>query len=614
MSIELPPALVTAVSEQRAVLFLGAGASRDAFHPRREDIPTGPELRDRLCDHFLAGKLKHRGLSEVAELAANETSLDEVQLFVAEILKDFRAAEFHKLIPTFRWHAIITTNLDLVIQNAYEQTRDRLQQLIPFFKNGQLIETEMKKYPFPVQYVKLHGCIAHPYDRDAPFILATEQYTKWSQQRSRLFERVRDWGRELPFIFCGYSVSDPHIQAILFDLFDEKLHRPGFFCVAPNLEEVEKRYWTRQRVIPIDTTFAKFLEALNQAISTTQRILPRTYAGGKSSLRAYFSVPHPNESDLLLSFLSDDVDHVFPDMPIQSQRPADFYRGYDSGWGCIAQKLDARRAVIDTVLVDAILPEEEQRSDLVDFYVLKGPAGNGKTVCLKRIAWEAAHEFDKVVLFLKTGGSLRYDAIREIYALTRRRLFCFVDRVAILRDEVKTLLRSCKSEKLPITIIGAERDNEWNVRCADLDPFVSNEFPVRFLNEREIRDLLDLLESHRALGLLENLTFPERLDAFVKRAERQLLVALHELTLGRPFEEILLDEYKGISSSEAQLLYLDVCALNRLGVTVRAGLISRVSGIRFEEFRDRFFQPLEHVLTARNDKYTGDMMYVVTST
>jgi tetratricopeptide (TPR) repeat protein len=104
--------------------------------------------------------------------------------------------------------------------------------------------------------------------------------------------------------------------------------------------------------------------------------------------------------------------------------------------------------------------------------------------------------------------------------------------------------------------------------------------------------------------------YQERLDAFVKRAERQLLVALHETTLGRPFEEIVLDEYKGISPEEARLLYLDVCALNRLGVAVRAALISRVGGIRFEEFKSRFFSPLEHVLMTRKDKYTGDMMYV----
>src|SRR5690242_9532834 len=142
MTIEIPPALVSAVTEQRAVLFLGAGASRGAFHPRGEEIPTGTDLRDRLCDRFLGGKLKERLLSEVAEFAVNETSLDEVQLFVADLLKNFRAAEFHKLIPTFRWHAIVTTNIDLIIEDAYDQTSDRLQQLIPFFKNGQFVETE----------------------------------------------------------------------------------------------------------------------------------------------------------------------------------------------------------------------------------------------------------------------------------------------------------------------------------------------------------------------------------------------------------------------------------------------------------------------------------------
>jgi hypothetical protein len=32
--VEIAPALIDAIKEQRAVLFLGAGASRDAKHPR----------------------------------------------------------------------------------------------------------------------------------------------------------------------------------------------------------------------------------------------------------------------------------------------------------------------------------------------------------------------------------------------------------------------------------------------------------------------------------------------------------------------------------------------------------------------------------------------------
>jgi hypothetical protein len=37
--IEVPPTLIDAVKEQRAVLFLGAGASRGAKHPQSDQIP-----------------------------------------------------------------------------------------------------------------------------------------------------------------------------------------------------------------------------------------------------------------------------------------------------------------------------------------------------------------------------------------------------------------------------------------------------------------------------------------------------------------------------------------------------------------------------------------------
>src|SRR5262249_25359167 len=85
--------------------------------------------------------------------------------------------------------------------------------------------------------------------------------------------------------------------------------------------------------------------------------------------------------------------------------------------------------------------------------------------------------------------------------------------------------------------------------------------------------------------------------------------ALHEATLGKPFEDIVYEEYHRILPNEAQSLYLDVCTLNRLGVTVRAGLIARVSGINFPDFEKRLFKPLENIVHARLDKYSGDHVY-----
>ena len=101
----------------------------------------------------------------------------------------------------------------------------------------------------------------------------------------------------------------------------------------------------------------------------------------------------------------------------------------------------------------------------------------------------------------------------------------------------------------------------------------------------------------------------QRVEEFLVRAERQLLVALHEATFGKSFEEIVQDEFDRIIPSEAQTLYLDVCTLNRLGIPVRAGLIARVSGIRFADFEERFFKPLEHVVKNFYDPYVGDRMY-----
>src|SRR6266849_1593658 len=89
---------------------------------------------------------------------------------------------------------------------------------------------------------------------------------------------------------------------------------------------------------------------------------------------------------------------------------------------------------------------------------------------------------------------------------------------------------------------------------------------------------------HDALGTLTDASPERRRADFADRAGRQLLVALHEATLSKPFEEIIEDEFKNITPSEAQRIYLTICVLNRLNVPVRAGLVARVHGVPFEDF------------------------------
>ena len=87
-------------------------------------------------------------------------------------------------------------------------------------------------------------------------------------------------------------------------------------------------------------------------------------------------------------------------------------------------------------------------------------------------------------------------------------------------------------------------------------------------------------------------------------------MALHEATLGKPFEDIVADEFSAIQPDGARLIYLGICFLNRYDVDVRAGIVSRVYGVRFTEFNKRFFQPLEGLVFTKYDRISRDYVYI----
>ena len=174
------------------------------------------------------------------------------------------------------------------------------------------------------------------------------------------------------------------------------------------------------------------------------------------------------------------------------------------------------------------------------------------------------------------------------------------------------LLEISESANFPITIIGADREADWSSYCSNIEEaFPPQVFSLKGLSESEAAHLVELLERHDSLGALENTPKSQRKDAFLKedRSNRQLLVALHELTQGKPFEEIILDEYQRITPDAARRLYLDIATMHQFGVSARAGAISRISGVRFNDFEEDFFEPLKDIVRVTSDRFNGDRGY-----
>ncbi len=598
--------LAEQVSEGNAVLFLGAGASIGAKHPKDDKIPNGDELRDALSARFLSGKFGELSLAELSEIAIHQAGLLEVQGYVRELFLPFTPAEHHLTITEFPWRAIATTNYDLIIERAYENS-DNSAEISRVLSNEDKFDKAFKTGQVPL--FKLHGCIDRSNDEDLPLILTPDQYARYKKNRDRLFSGIQDLGAEYTFIFVGYRLQDPNFRSVLANIEDViGPSRPEWYLVAPAIENEIAQMWRDRHISPISLTGADFFEALQERMSPMQLGL----AGIPKSADpiAKWIAEHTEPSDKLRNALGTEWTLLHEGLVAERSDPKQFYKGFDLGWFSIQEELDVRRSMTDDVLYEVALKERAEDESFVEFFVVKAEAGAGKSVFLKRIAWESCVLGEALCLFLNRDGDIETTIIDEICRLTKEVVYLFVDDASARVVELKRLIEWGRQQKYRLVVVCAERQNEWNVTCGDLDTMVDQEFRLRYLSRSEITGLVEKLDKYDSLGPnLSSLNSEDRINEFEKRAGRQLLVALHEATLGIPFEEILENEYENITPEEAKRLYLTVCVLNRLGVPVRAGLIWRTHGIRYREFAERMFLPLEHVVQARKSDVHGDMEY-----
>lgn len=605
--IELPHILIDAVKEQRAVLVLGAGASMACQNTGGHHPPSGNQLRDHLAARFLGTASETRDLATVAEMAI-VSGAGQPLVFeeIANLFSGFDPSEAHTKLADFRWRGLATTNYDTIIEQGYAANSSRKQTCLPFVKNTEPYDDRLRREANPLPLFKLHGCINHRLDPDIPLVLSHEHYHRYRNNREFLFDRLQQWAQSSPVVFVGYQLADPHIRALVYDI-DPK-NRPQWYIVSPGADEHVIRLWAAMGVDVIQGTFGQFVDALDDQVPELFRSLSLPANLADAPYRRFFRTDDVG-SDQLRASLEADLQYIHSGVSFEEVQADRFYSGHDKGWCGIVRNFDFRRKVGESLLYSA-LDDSDTRQQR--FFVLHGSAGSGKTIALRRAAYDAATALDELVLWLKPTGQPRAEVFEELFGLTGKHAVLFVDQVSNHGDAIGSLLRTLKRKKVPITIIASDREADWGNYCSELEEEFSPELHfLRRLNEREAEDLVNLLERHNCLGLLRTKSKSARIAAFLDedRANRQLLVALHELTQGKPFEQIILEEYNRITPDAARQLYLDIATMHQFGVVARAGAISRVSGIRFSDFEGRFFGPLKDIVHIVSDPYTGDKGY-----
>ncbi len=457
-----------------------------------------------------------------------------------------------------------------------------------------------------VLYLKLHGCITAFEQVNPGMVYSTERILRHKEGRAAQFAQFLEWAKTKTLVFAGYSLRDYNLRQLVDEIVRDGDARMRHYIIKKGVLEVEERYWAERRFTLTDSTFENFLAEVDGAISQAARALSRARSSTPSSLTKFIA-SNRQESTELRNYLSSGAEHVFSDTTSPTSSASKFFNGFDLGWYPIEEELDVSRLVTQSILQEQVAVTGRLSGPRL--IVLKAHAGAGKSVALRRIAWDAAKRLSKLVLYVPSTGYVNIQAVQELLELAKEPVFLIVDDITLVSDSVLDLISAAKRGKNPLVVIGGARFNEWNVRSQNLESNVTEEYELKYLTRNETEALIALLELNDCLGELKRLSHEERVREFNEVYGRQLLVALHEATRNAQFREIILDEYQKITPPEAQLLYADICALHRFGSPVRAGLISRVHGISFESFHERFFRPLEQVVSLEMDERSGDWIY-----
>jgi hypothetical protein len=194
------------ISYGHVALFLGAGFSADAINRVGHPIPTGNGLAQLLWTYLeYAGDWDGTDLATMFEAALrHKKGHAALGAFLQTHLFAERVPDWYSILADFPWATIFTTNVDNVVEIAWERTRGR-PRLRCFYAPEQ---DYRQPDPFltSIAYVKLHGCLTRGVTH---ITFAHSQYGRRLALSDPWYDHFVRVYATTPTIFVGSNLNEP---------------------------------------------------------------------------------------------------------------------------------------------------------------------------------------------------------------------------------------------------------------------------------------------------------------------------------------------------------------------------------------------------------------------
>jgi hypothetical protein len=536
-----------------AVLFTGAGFSAGAPAISGRNVPNGLQLREQLWRLVYPDLAFDAGsaLTDLFELARTKTPGPLRNLLESE----FRVArsaipEYYELIHALSWKRVYTLNID-DLDDAIAATA-----ILPRRLNTVSASDADVGDGDALEVVHLNGKAADGPDR---VTFSTPQYGRRFPGADAVYQQAAVDVLGSTVVFIGTQLNEPplwtHIE--LRKLAHGRDLRRRSFLVTPELDRAKRDYLERE--LKVEYVPLHVDEFADQILRPARDGATTFFATKRQpSLWETASLHIPRVPELI---------------GIERARAPEeeFLLGYAPFWQDVMSGKAAVREFEEPLAVTVKGQLDSGGLGPKPVVIITGTAGCGKSTTCMHLAL-GLHATGMDVGWLDADAAASPRQLRDLGALGQLPEILFMDDADRYGAELPLLAADlARSEKRPLVVLGVRSGRVE--RIADrmrLQGALFEEVVVPFLTDHDIHGLLAVLDKNNRLGNLRGKTPMAQLAEFrdAERASRQLLVAMLEVTSGRPFAERIREELDQLAGT-ARFIYamVAVATAYRFGLT-----------------------------------------------
>ncbi|MFD2822803.1 SIR2 family protein [Lacinutrix iliipiscaria] len=498
---------------------------------------------------------------------------------VVKYLRRLKVENYHKVISSINWKAIITTNVDMLIEQAFigSDKRDSLDVI------RNLKEWDDYIMSSKLKYIKLHGCISDISNYDLKF--SSQDFKSVEKYYRKLFGRLKSISPDVKFLFIGHSLKDAFGNFFLEEFLKELDHR-NIYYVDPYIDEINQSFLESKgfKIIKEDSDafFGKF--------SKWEEKFYETNIKSRSKFRNVFKSIKGVESKLLYKVESFVKPLNLKDFSTTLSRK-DFYLGAEPDFSIVCKNYDVVKTDKLQEINKKILEQFKNIDTIYPLIYLYGSYGTGKTTFTYRIINLLLHTLESTIAleitdFLK----LDIDAFKNfIESIKFKNILIFSNYSELDFNfknvrQLRSRLSSFQLYEKNIVFIQSIRENVLKSFEVKHKPQI-----VKFnidvaLNENEISLLLDYLKNESLVEFRDGRAkrdIIKYLNSNFSNSDQYLI--LLDLIKGGKHKQSLIDTYNKLTDNCKQA-FLFTSLLYRHNILMPFSWLQKILKMNWEVF------------------------------